>query len=250
MADDVHRLVLLRHGASEWNETGRFAGWVDVPLSPAGEQEARDARDLMMRHGLAPKAVYTSTLARAVRTADILLDGAWDRGVQDIVRYSSWRLNERHYGLLEGRGKAAVRAEFGDELYMKWRRSYRGRPPAAPVTSDGDVSRPAAESLADVVARLLPYWEGTIVSGLREYGTVLVVGHSNSLRALVKIIDRISDDEVTGLNLPTGIPLLFELNARQRPLRPGGRYLDEDRARHAIRKVQHEGFEIPAALSE
>ena len=167
-------------------------------------------------------------------------------GPQHTVRDSSWRLNERHYGLLEGRTKAAVRAEFGDELYMKWRRSYRGRPPTALVTPGADVSPPVAESLADVVARLLPYWEETIVSGLREYGTVLVVGHSNSLRALVKMIDRISDDEVIGLNLPTGIPLVFELNARLRPLRPGGRYLDEDRAQRAIRKVQHEGFEILA----
>jgi 2,3-bisphosphoglycerate-dependent phosphoglycerate mutase len=239
MTENACRLVLLRHGASQWNEAGRFTGWVDVPLSAAGEQEARDARDLMMRHGLVPGAVYTSTLARAVRTADVMLDGVWEHTVRDC----SWRLNERHYGLLEGRSKTAVRAEFGDDLYMKWRRSYWARPPAGPVSPGAGAAPPAAESLADVVARLLPYWEGTMAAGVREHGTVLVVGHSNSLRALIKIIDRMDDDEVARLNVPTGIPLLFELDAGLRPFRPGGRYLDEGRARRAISKVKREGFE-------
>lgn len=243
-------LVLLRHAESEWNAKGLFAGWVDVRLAPAGRDEAVSAGRLLAGSGLRPGVVHTSVLSRTVHTANILLEEA---GLQWLPVRRSWRLNERHYGALQGKDKAQVRAEFGDEQYMKWRRSYDGTPP--PVPDDDPMSQvsdpryaalpaellPRTESLRDVVARLLPYWHDAIVGDLAAGRTVLVVAHGNSLRALIKHLDRIADADIDGLNIPTGIPLLYELDASFRPVVPGGRYLDPERAVSAAEAVKNQG---------
>ena len=242
-------LILLRHGESEWNSKNLFTGWVDVDLTEAGEAEARRGGELLAEHGLLPEVVHTSLLRRAIRTADIALDVA-DRHWIGVRR--SWRLNERHYGALQGKDKAAVRAEFGDEQFMVWRRSYDVPPP--PLADDdrysqaGDVRYadlldivPRTECLADVVRRMLPYWYDAIVADLRRAGTVLVVAHGNSLRALIKHLDGISDTEIVSLNVPTGIPLRYDLDPDQlRPTRPGD-YLDPDAAAAAIEAVANQG---------
>ncbi|MGX7677594.1 phosphoglyceromutase [Jatrophihabitans sp. DSM 45814] len=241
-------LILLRHGESDWNQKNLFTGWVDVDLTTAGEAEGKRAGELLLEHDLLPQVVHTSLLRRAIRTAQIALDAA-DRQWLPVRR--SWRLNERHYGALQGKDKAAVRAEFGDEQFMLWRRSYDVPPP--PLEADSEFSQvgdpryadllesvPRTECLADVVDRLLPYWYDAIVPDLRN-GVVLIAAHGNSLRALIKHLDKLSGDEVVNLNVPTGIPLRYELDdATLLPLKPG-EYLDADAAKAAIEAVANQG---------
>ncbi len=243
-------LVLLRHGQSEWNEQNLFTGWVDVDLTELGVQEARRGGELLVEHELLPDVVHTSVLRRATRTATIALDAA-DRGWIPVRR--SWRLNERHYGALQGKDKAATLAEYGEEQFMLWRRSYDTPPP--PLDRDSEWSqhddprystlppelRPSTECLADVVDRMLPYWYDAIVPDLWAGYTVLVAAHGNSLRALVKHLDGMSKDDVIGLNIPTGVPLRYDLDSDLRPRRIGGSYLDPDAAAAAIEAVKNQG---------
>jgi 2,3-bisphosphoglycerate-dependent phosphoglycerate mutase len=248
MTATTKTLVLLRHGESDWNRKNLFTGWVDVDLTEAGEAEGRRAGELLLEHGLLPEVVHTSLLRRAIRTAQISLDTA-DRHWIPVRR--SWRLNERHYGALQGKDKAAVRAEFGDEQFMLWRRSYDVPPP--PLAEDDQYSQvgddryadllttvPRTECLADVVARMLPYFYDAIVPDLRN-GTVLIAAHGNSLRAMIKHLDGLSDEAVVSLNVPTGIPLLYELDATAMlPVRPA-EYLDPEAAEAAIHGVANQG---------
>lgn len=242
-------LVLLRHGQSDWNARNLFTGWVDVPLSAAGEAEARRGGELLAGSGLLPDVVHTSLLRRAIATANIALD-ACDRHWIPVAR--NWRLNERHYGALQGKDKKQTLAEFGEEQFMLWRRSYDVPPP--PIEPGGEFSQdadpryaglgadlPATECLADVVARFLPYWEQAVVPDLRAGRVVLLAAHGNSLRALVKHLDRISDADIAGLNIPTGIPLRYELDDDLAPTTPGGEYLDPDAAKEAAAAVANQG---------
>ena len=242
-------LILLRHGESEWNSKNLFTGWVDVDLTAAGEAEAVRGGELLREHELLPQVVHTSLLRRAIRTAQISLDTA-DRHWIPVRR--SWRLNERHYGALQGKDKSTVREEFGDEQFMLWRRSYDVPPP--PLADRDEFSQvgdpryanlgetvPRTECLADVVARLLPYWYDAIVPDLRLGQTVLVAAHGNSLRGLIKHLDGLTDEAVVALNVPTGIPLRYELDAATlRPSTPG-EYLDPEAARAAIEAVANQG---------
>ena len=241
-------LVLLRHGESEWNIKGLFTGWVDVTLSATGEDEARRGGHLLVEAGIRPDVVHTSLLTRAIKTANLALEAA-DLSWLPVRR--SWRLNERHYGALQGKDKAQTRAEFGDEQFMLWRRSYDTPPP--PIADDDEFSQfgdaryavlppellPRTECLKDVVDRMLPYWYDEIVPDLAAGRTVLVVAHGNSLRALVKHLDQISDADIAGLNIPTGIPLRYELDGDLRPVSSG--YLDPEAAASAIQAVANQG---------
>ncbi|RTL70944.1 MAG: phosphoglyceromutase [Pseudonocardiaceae bacterium] len=242
-------LVLLRHGQSVWNAENLFTGWVDVALSALGEDEARRGGELLVENDLLPDVVHTSLLRRAIATANLALDAA-DRHWIPVRR--DWRLNERHYGALQGKDKKATLAEFGEEQFMLWRRSFDVPPP--PIAADDEFSQdgdpryadlgdvmPRSECLADVVARFLPYWEEAIVPDLRAGKVVLVTAHGNSLRALVKHLDGMSDDDVVGLNIPTGIPLRYDLDADLRPTNPGGTYLDPTAAAAAITAVANQG---------
>jgi 2,3-bisphosphoglycerate-dependent phosphoglycerate mutase len=243
-------LVLLRHGESDWNAKNLFTGWVDVGLTEAGRAEAGRAGELLREHDLLPDVVHTSLLRRAITTADLALDTA-DRQWIPVKR--SWRLNERHYGDLQGKDKAAVREQYGDEQFMTWRRSYDTAPP--PIGPDSEFSQandaryarlapeivPATECLKDVVGRLLPYWYDGIVPDLRAGATVLVVAHGNSLRATVKHLDGIGDDDIVGLNIPTGIPLRYDLDDGLRPTQRGGQYLDPAAAKEAAEAVANQG---------
>jgi 2,3-bisphosphoglycerate-dependent phosphoglycerate mutase len=243
-------VVLLRHAESEWNAKGLFAGWADVPLAPSGRDEAAAAGRMLAAARLRPDVVHTSVLTRAIATADIALEAA---GLSWLPVRRSWRLNERHYGALQGRDRAQVRAEFGDEQFMRWRRSYDGAPPPVPAGDPMDPAgdpryaslppqaRPRTECLRDVVARLLPYWHDAIVADLAAGQTVLVVAHGNSLRALVKHLDGISDEDISELNIPTGIPLVYELDGDFRPVAAGGRYLDPQAAAEAAEAVRNQG---------
>jgi 2,3-bisphosphoglycerate-dependent phosphoglycerate mutase len=247
---DTGTLVLLRHGESEWNKANLFTGWVDVELSQKGRAEATRGGQLLTEHGLLPDVLHTSVLRRAITTAELALSAA-NRHWIPVRR--SWRLNERHYGALQGLDKAATLAEYGEEQFMKWRRSYSTPPP--PIEPDSEYSqdddpryaflppeaRPKTECLADVVVRMLPYWYDAIVPDLRAGHTVLVAAHGNSLRALVKHLDGMGDDEVVGLNIPTGVPLRYELDADLRPTKPGGEYLDPEAAAAAIEAVKNQG---------
>ena len=244
---NVGTLVLLRHGESEWNAKNLFTGWVDVPLSSRGEREAMRSGELMRQTGLLPDVVHTSLLRRAITSANLALDAA-DRHWIPVRR--DWRLNERHYGALQGKNKAQVREEYGDEQFALWRRSYDIQPPeiapGSEFSQDGDpryagVQVPRTECLADVVNRMLPYWDASIAPELRAGCTVLVVAHGNSLRALVKYLDELDPQTIVGLNIPTGIPLRYDLDERLRPLTPGGIYLDPDAAREAITAVAAQG---------
>jgi 2,3-bisphosphoglycerate-dependent phosphoglycerate mutase len=243
-------LVLLRHGESTWNAENLFTGWVDVGLSEKGAQEAAHAGVLLRESGLRPAVVHTSVLTRAIQTAHLALETA-DLLWLPVRR--SWRLNERHYGALQGKDKAQTRQVFGDEQFMLWRRSYDIPPP--PLPDDDPYSqaadpryallppelRPRTECLLDVLKRMLPYWYDAIVPDLAAAGQVLVVAHGNSLRALVKHLDGISDGEIAGLNIPTGIPLVYELDAGLRPITSGGRYLDPEAAVTAAAAVASQG---------
>jgi len=246
----MRTLVLLRHGESAWNAEGRFTGWVDVHLSEAGEAEARHAGALLAEAGLRPDVVHTSVLTRAIQTADLTL-GVADLAWLPVTR--SWRLNERHYGALQGKNKAQTRAAYGDEQFMAWRRSYDIPPPPIadgdPLSQAGDPRYallpddllPRSECLRDVLGRMLPYWHDAIVPDLAGGKMVFVVAHGNSLRALVKHLDGIGDAEIAGLNIPTGIPLVYELDQRYRPITPGGRYLDPQAAVAAAEAVRNQG---------
>ncbi len=243
-------LVLVRHGESTWNAEGLFTGWVDVPLSAAGAAEAARAGSLLAEAGLRPSVVHTSVLTRAIQTANIALESA---GLLWLPVRRSWRLNERHYGALQGKNKAQTRKEYGDEQFMLWRRSYDVPPPPLsdkdPYSQAGDPryaqlpdeARPRTECLKDVLARLLPYWYDEMVPDLAAFGTVLVVAHGNSLRALVKHLDGIGDAEIAELNIPTGMPLVYELDEGFRPVPPGGRYVDPAAAARAAEAVRNQG---------
>ena len=243
-------LVLLRHGESEWNSKNLFTGWVDVDLTAKGEQQARLGGLALQEAGLLPTVVHTSLMTRSIRTANLALD-ACDRSWIPVKRH--WRLNERHYGDLQGKDKAQVRAQYGDEKFLRWRRSYDTPPPPIEVGSQWDVSRderyrhlsvdilPRTECLADVVARLLPYWYDVIVPDLQAGEVVLVAAHGNSLRALVKHLDGLSEQEVVGLNIPTGQPLRYDLDSDLHPTNPGGSYLDEQAAKQAAQAVAEQG---------
>ncbi|HZY27365.1 MAG TPA: phosphoglyceromutase [Jiangellaceae bacterium] len=244
------RLVLLRHGESDWNAKNLFTGWVDVDLTERGRAEAQTGGELIAGRDLLPDVLHTSVLRRAIRTAEISLHAA-ERSWIPVRR--SWRLNERHYGALQGKDKKQTLAEFGEEQFMLWRRSYDTPPP--PIADDDEFSQvgdpryadlppelmPRTECLADVVRRMLPYWYDAIVPDLRRGLTVAVVAHGNSLRALVKHLDHISDKDIPGLNIPTGVPLLYELDESMRPLTPGGEYLDPAAAAAAIEAVRNQG---------
>ncbi|MGQ7295170.1 phosphoglyceromutase [Quadrisphaera sp. KR29] len=242
-------LLLLRHGESEWNALNLFTGWVDVPLSEKGRAEAARGGELLAEAGLLPDVVHTSLLRRAITTAHLALD-ACDRHWIPVRR--SWRLNERHYGALQGKDKKQTLAEFGEEQFMTWRRSYDVPPP--PIERGSEFSQdtdpryadlgddaPLTECLADVVARMLPYWHESVVPDLQAGRTVLLAAHGNSLRALVKHLDGISDTDIAGLNIPTGIPLLYDLDDQLRPTTPGGRYLDPEAAATAAAAVANQG---------
>ena len=249
MATDAkYNLILLRHGQSDWNEKNLFTGWVDVPLTDKGRAEAARGGELLKERGLLPDIVHTSLLRRAIMTANLALDSA-DRHWIPVKR--SWRLNERHYGALQGKDKAEIREQYGEEQFMTWRRSYDVPPPAI---EDGDEysqagdpryedvqNLPRTECLKDVLERFLPYWEDQVKPDLKAERTVLLAAHGNSLRALVKHLDGISDDEITGLNIPTGIPLHYELTEDFTPVTPGGTYLDPEAAQEAIGKVANQG---------
>ena len=242
-------LVLLRHGESEWNQKNLFTGWVDVDLTAGGEAEARRGGELLVEQDLLPDVLHTSLLRRAIRTAEITLTHA-DRHWIPVRR--SWRLNERHYGALQGKNKAQVRDEFGDEQFMLWRRSYDTPPP--PLAEDDEFSQvgdpryadllesvPRTECLKDVVGRMLPYWYDALVPDLRRYGVVLVVAHGNSLRALIKYLDGLSDEQVVSLNVPTGIPLHYDLDDVTMQRTGPARYLDPEAAAAAIEAVANQG---------
>ena len=246
----MRTLVLLRHGDSEWNAKNLFTGWVDVGLTPAGEQQARDAARLLRAADLLPDVLHTSVLTRAVRTGTLVLEGV-GRAWLPVSRH--WRLNERHYGALQGMDKRAIREKYGDEQFAAWRRSYHAVPPPADpdearrLAADARYAQlppdllPRAESLAQVTARLLPYWYDAIVPDLRAGRTALVVGHSNSLRALVAHLDGLAGEELTALNIPTGIPLRYDLDDACAPLERGGRYLDPEAALAGARAVAAQG---------
>jgi 2,3-bisphosphoglycerate-dependent phosphoglycerate mutase len=243
-------LVLVRHGESEWNAKGLFTGWVDTSLSERGRAEAEGAGQQLTGAGLRPDVVHTSLLSRAIQTANIVLDTA---GLSWLPVQRSWRLNERHYGALQGKDKAQTRKQYGDEQFMTWRRSYDVPPP--PLPDDDPLSQardpryallpdellPRTECLRDVVHRLMPYWYDVLIPQLAEGRTCLVVAHGNSLRALVKHLDGISDADIADLNIPTGMPLVYELDEAFRPVGAGGRYLDPEAAAEAAEAVRSQG---------
>ena len=245
---NVGTLVLLRHGESEWNATNLFTGWVDVDLTEKGRAEAIRSGELIAEHDLLPDVLYTSLLRRAITTAHLALDTA-DRLWIPVRR--SWRLNERHYGALQGLNKAETKEKYGEEQFMKWRRSYDVPPPpierGSKFSQDDDPryanigGGPLTECLADVVARFLPYYTDVIVADLRVGKTVLIAAHGNSLRALVKYLDDMSDDEVVGLNIPTGIPLRYDLDENLNPRVRGGEYLDPEAAAAGAAAVASQG---------
>ena len=224
----MHKLVLLRHGESGWNRENRFTGWTDVDLSDSGVEEARAAGRLLKSGGYSFELAYTSVLRRAIRTLWLALDELdqlW------IPVDKSWRLNERHYGALQGLNKAETAAKFGEAQVLAWRRSYDTPPPALergdPRSPGGDpryaglraAELPLTECLKDTVARVLPFWNASMAPAVRAGRRIIVVAHGNSLRALIKHLDRVSDAEIVGLNVPTGVPLVYELDADLEPVK-------------------------------
>ncbi len=245
----TYTLVLLRHGESDWNAKNLFTGWVDVPLTEKGQGEAKRGGEQLVEAGILPDVVHTSLLRRAITTAGLALDAA-DRHWIPVKR--SWRLNERHYGALQGKDKKQTLEQYGEEQFMLWRRSFDTPPPA--IEMDDEFSQasdvryadlgpdlPATECLKDVIARMVPYWESDIVPDLAAGKTVLVAAHGNSLRAIVKHLDGISDEDIAGLNIPTGMPLVYELDESFSPVTKGGRYLDPDAAAAAAAAVANQG---------
>ena len=251
MSETTYTLILLRHGESEWNAKNLFTGWVDVDLNDKGRGEAQKGGELIAESGLLPDVVITSLLKRAIKTSQIALNSC-ERLWIPVIR--NWRLNERHYGALQGKDKAQTLAEFGEDQFMLWRRSYDIPPP--PIDPHSEFAQnhdpryatlppetvPNTECLADVVKRLIPFWEDVIVAEhLRRNETVLVVAHGNSLRALVKHLDGISDEAIASLNIPTGIPLVYKLDENLKPIVPGGEYLDPEAAIAAAAAVAAQG---------
>jgi len=245
----THTLILLRHGESVWNAENLFTGWVDVDLSEKGRAEALRGGEQLRDAGIQPDVVHTSLLRRAINTAVISLDVA-DRHWIPVRR--SWRLNERHYGALQGKNKKQTLEEYGEEQFMLWRRSFDTPPP--PIDDADEFSQahdvryadlgselPRSECLEDVIVRLLPYWDGPVADDLRAGRTVLIAAHGNSLRGIVKHLDGISDDDIAGLNIPTGMPLVYELDDDLRPTVVGGQYLDPDAAAEAAAAVAAQG---------
>ncbi|WP_084104845.1 phosphoglyceromutase [Demequina sp. NBRC 110056] len=244
----TYTLILLRHGESDWNSKNLFTGWVDVELNEKGWGEAKRGGELLKEEGILPDVVHTSLLRRAIMTANLALDAA-DRHWIPVKR--DWRLNERHYGDLQGKNKAETLEQFGEEQFMTWRRSYDVPPP--PISADNAYGQagdpryagepvPETECLKDVLERALPYWEGAIVPDLQAGKTVLVAAHGNSLRAIIKHLDGIADDDIVGVNVPTGIPLVYELDEETlQPVKAGGTYLDADAAAAAIQAVANQG---------
>jgi 2,3-bisphosphoglycerate-dependent phosphoglycerate mutase len=245
----MYTVVLLRHSESQWNLENRFTGWTDVDITESGRAQARAAGQLLKAEGLAFDQAYTSVLKRAIRTLWIVLD---EMDLMWIPVERSWRLNERHYGALQGLNKAETAARFGEDQVKVWRRSYDVRPPALERTDPrfpGQDRRyrdvppdelPLTECLKDTVARFLPYWHGTIAPRIREGRRVLIAAHGNSLRALVKYLDDIPDRDIVELNIPTGVPLVYELHADLRPL--GHRYLGDRAAiEDAMKAVAAQG---------
>ena len=244
-----YKLILLRHGESEWNAKNLFTGWVDVELSEKGLVEAARGGQLLKEANLLPDVLHTSLLKRAINTADIALESCGRTG---IPTKRSWRLNERHYGALQGKDKAATLKEYGEEQFQLWRRSFDVPPPA--IADDDQYSQkneakyanlgeqlPKTECLKDVVARVVPYLTGEVMDDLKSGKTVLITAHGNSIRAIVKFLDAISDSDIAGVNIPTGIPLLYELNEKFEPITKGGRYLDPKAAVAAIAAVANQG---------
>ena len=244
-----YKLILLRHGESEWNAKNLFTGWVDVALSDKGRAEAARGGQLLKEANLLPDVLHTSLLTRAINTADIALASA---GVVGIPIKRSWRLNERHYGALQGKDKAATLKEYGAEQFQLWRRSFDVPPP--PIADDDQYSQkndpkyanldgplPKTECLKDVVVRVIPYLNDEIKSDLVSGQVVLITAHGNSIRAIVKYLDDISDTDIAGVNIPTGIPLLYELNESFKPITKGGRYLDPEAAKASIEAVANQG---------
>ncbi len=242
------KLILVRHGQSVWNESNQFTGWVDVDLTDKGRAEAVAAGKLLKEKGVLPDVVYTSLLRRAITTANIALDAA-DRHWIPVVR--NWRLNERHYGKLQGLNKAEIREQFGEEQFMEWRRSYGTPPPEIDVDNEyaqtGDPRYynlpevPRTECLKDVVERFVPYFTDNILPRAAKGESVMVAAHGNSLRALVKHLDNISDEEIAGLNIPTGQPLVYEIAADGSVVNPGGTYLDPEAAAAGAAAVANQG---------
>lgn len=242
-----YKLILLRHGQSDWNAKNLFTGWVDVPLSDLGKEEAVHGGELLKKEGVLPDLLFTSLLRRAIMTANLALD-ACDRHWIPVER--NWRLNERHYGALQGKNKKEIRDEYGDDQFMQWRRSYDTPPPVIEAGSefsqDSDPRYagepiPATECLKDVLERMLPYWEESIVPAIKTGKTVMIAAHGNSLRAIVKHLDDISDDDIAELNIPTGVPLLYELDEETlKPVKKGGTYLDPE-AQAKIEAVANQG---------
>lgn len=244
-----YTLILLRHGNSIWNQENLFTGWVDVDLSDQGRAEAKRAGELLSESGLKPDLVYTSKLRRAINTAHIALNAA-ERVWIDVKR--DWRLNERHYGALQGKDKAQTLAEYGPEKFQIWRRSFDVPPP--PIDDNDQYSQahderyaelgadiPKTECLKDVLIRMMPLWENEIVGDLLKGKTVLITAHGNSLRALVKHLDGLSDEAIAELNIPTGIPLVYRLDENFRPLVAGGEYLDPQAAAAGAAAVAAQG---------
>ncbi len=243
------KLVLLRHGESTWNKENRFTGWTDVDLSPKGLEEARQAGILLKEEGYVFDLAFTSVLKRAIRTLWMVQD---EMDLMWIPVRLTWRLNERHYGALQGLNKSETAAKYGDEQVLIWRRSYDVPPPSLKKDDErypgndpryrelDDKLLPLSESLKDTVARCLPYWQESIAPELRAGKRVLIAAHGNSLRALVKYLDGISDKEIVGMNIPTGIPLVYELDDDLKPLKHY--YLgDQEEIKKAMQKVAAQG---------
>jgi 2,3-bisphosphoglycerate-dependent phosphoglycerate mutase len=243
------QLVLLRHGESVWNRENRFTGWTDVDLSNKGHEEARNAGRLMAAEGLEFDVAYTSVLRRAIRTLWFALN---EMSLLRLPVHRAWQLNERHYGALQGLNKSETAVKYGEAQVLTWRRSYNTPPPPLAPDDSRHPSRdwrylgippdclPLSESLKDTVARFLPYWHETIVPEIRKGKRVLIVAHGNSLRALIKHLDQLSDQEIVDLNIPTGMPLVYELNDDLRPL--GKAYLgDTDAIQRATEAVANQG---------
>ena len=245
----IGKLILLRHGQSDWNAKNLFTGWVDVALSSQGEAEAKRAGELLKEKNILPDVLHTSLLTRAIHTAEIAL-GACERKWIPVSR--SWRLNERHYGALQGKDKAATLKEYGEEQFKLWRRSFDTPPPAIADSNQysqaGDIrykdlgpDLPKTECLKDVVKRLMPYLDNEIANDLRQAKTVLVVAHGNSIRAIVKHLACISDTDIAEVNIPTGIPLLYRFDDDFEPIVKEGEYLDPEAAKESIAAVANQG---------
>jgi 2,3-bisphosphoglycerate-dependent phosphoglycerate mutase len=245
----MKKLVLVRHGESDWNRQNRFTGWTDVDLSEKGREEAKEGGQVLKREGYTFDVAYTSVLKRAIRTLWTVLD---EMDLMWIPVHRSWRLNERHYGALQGLNKSETAAKFGEDQVKIWRRSYDIRPPALEASDErypGHDPRykdltpaelPLTECLKDTVERFLPYWHNTVAPAVRHGKRVLIAAHGNSLRALVKYLDHVSDDEIVGLNIPTGMPLVYELDDELKPIR--SYYLgDPEKVKAAMEAVAAQG---------